>query len=473
MKFNISEFIKRAKVCGLKTDNSEQAIFNASLDHTRVSFKPDVVVKICKTAEVGKALKIANDLRIPVTVRGSGTGCAGGAIPMCAGIVLDMSGLNFIKINPATRIAHVGAGAVTADIDNLASTHGFFYPPDPSSHKFSSIGGNIACNAGGLRAAKYGVTRDYVLALTVFLADGTKLNCARPLRKFASGENLRDMFIGTEGSLGVIAEAWLKLLPAPSKRTFAIAFFKDDYNAFENIERIMKSRLQPSMLEFMDSLTIDCVRLRNTGLKIEKGMAAVLAEFDSYCGADCDLQAKEFVKLLSDCDCRFAKSLAEAESFRNIRRISSPAMYALADSKVSQDIVLPLDATVKYFKMYRKIAEQSKLPAPVFGHAADGNYHIHFMYNKDEKNGRSKALRYMDKAVKAAVKCGGSVSGEHGIGIFKAKYMDLQHTEAEMSLLRSIKKLLDSKNILNRGKIFVSTDLDSIKPLTNIKLPWD
>ncbi len=473
MKSEIGRFLDDAIKAGIRVDTSDKSLFNASLDHMRISFKPSAVLLARKVEEVGNILGLAYARRVPVTVRGSGTGCAGGAVPKCGGVVLDMSGISFIRVNPKSRIAHVGAGAVTARIDAAANKFGFFYPPDPSSHKFCSIGGNIACNAGGLRAAKYGVTRDYVLALTAFLADGTRLNCGRPLRKFSVGENLRDFFIGTEGTLGVVAEAWLKLLPAPKSRTFAIAFFKSDNLAFKSVERIMRSSLQPSMLEFMDSLTIECVRHCDTGLEFEPGCAALLAEFDSYCGASCNEQAREFVKLLCDCDCRFARTPEEAERFRQVRRKSSPSMYMLGNTKVSQDIVLPIDMAAPYFRAFRKISSESGLPAPVFGHAADGNYHIHFMYDGNIPGERSRALICMDMAIREAIKCGGAVSGEHGIGMLKSKYMSLQHSDSEMKFLRSIKSRFDPRNILNRGKIYNPQDLVSLEPLKGIKLPWD
>lgn len=451
----------------------EKKLFEASIDHTRFSSIPACVAYAKDCEEIAKILKIANNANCPVTVRGSGTGCAAGSVPFCGGLVLDLSAVNFIKIDPVARIAHVGAGAITAEVDKEARKHGLFYAPDPSSHKYSSIGGNIACNAGGLRAAKYGVTRENVLALTAYLADGEKILCGLPLKKFSVGMNLRDFFIGSEGTLGVVGEAWLKLLPAPKNRAVALALFEGDAKGFQAVEKIMRSNLTPSIFEFMDAETVDCVRRGEASLDLPAGHCALLAQFDT--SDACEL-AKEFVKTLEELSNGSARAAAdedEIEKLWKVRRVASSAMYYLNNSKLSQDIVLPFEKVAEFFEYFKSLASGIKMSSPVFGHAADGNYHIHFMYDGKEQGARKRGLEAMDAAMKKVVELGGAVSGEHGIGALKAKYMPFQHGASELELMRKIKKVFDPKNILNRGKIYEEQNMSGIEPLKGIKLPWD
>lgn len=471
----IESAIAEMKACGLDIALDEQSLFYASLDHMRYSFMPDARVYAHSGDDVASVLKIAAKFATPVTVRGSGTGCAGGCVPTCASIVLDLSKINFIEIHPADRMACVGAGAVTADIDAQAAKFGMMYAPDPSSHKYSSIGGNIACNAGGLRAAKYGNTRENVFALTAYLPDGRKLECGRPLKKFSAGINLKDLFIGSEGTLGVVTRAWLKLVPRPQTKRVVLCFPQSDAEAFDAVEKLMRSPLTPAICEFMDADTLHCVRLKNPSAKVEvpQGAAALLLEFDGaqfQTAAD----AAQACEILKDYGARAAGDEAEGEIFWKIRRSSSQSMYMLADSKVSQDIVLPFSAVRDYFKFYKQLSESTGLASPVFGHAADGNYHIHFMYNAAEVGVREKAWQSMEIAVKKAIEMGGAVSGEHGIGFLKSKYMPFQHGAGELSQMRAIKKLFDPQNILNPDKVYFPDAVKNLPPpRTGIKLPWD
>ena len=470
--FDLAKVSAAFKDAGIEFSAGAKQLFDASLDHARYSFSPDIVAYAKSGADVSGVLKVAGRLEIPVTVRGSGTGCSGGCVPISGGIVLDLSGLNFIEIDPLSRIAHVGAGAVTAEVDKAANAFGLFYAPDPSSHKYSSIGGNIACNAGGLRALKYGCTRDNLAALAVCLPDGETIKCGLPLRKFSAGPNLRDLFVGSEGTLGVVTEAWLRLLPMPKARRAALSFFDGDEEGFRGVEKILLSDITPCILEFMDSETLECVRIRNPQMGIGKGKSALLAEFDGT-ESEADEGARRFVEILSEYGARMAKTEAEAEEFWQVRRKSSQAMYELGDSKVSQDIVLPFGAVCDFFRFFKALGRELHLATPVFGHAGDGNYHIHFMYFADEKNARERALEGMDKAIVKTVELGGAVSGEHGIGVLKSKYMPAQHSGRQISLMREIKKLFDPKNILNPGKVYSVTDISGLHPLRGVKLPWD
>ncbi len=470
----ILRLTSRLSSLGIDFSTSEKSLFDASLDHMRYSFLPLAVVYAKCEDDIRNTLRECNQLDIPVTVRGSGTGCAGGCVPICGGIVLDLSAINFIEIAPESRIAHVGAGAVTADIDAEARKFGLFYAPDPSSHKFSSIGGNIACNAGGLRALKYGTTRENLLSLTAILANGDRITGALPLKKYSVGLNLRDIFVGSEGTLGVVSEAWLKLLPLPKSKITALAFFESDKNAIKAVGKVMCSSVSPAIFEFLDTVTVTCVKKRNPSFDIPENASALLAEFDGEAEETLS-QTKTFVEVLKDLslNVRFSENEMDSEKLWKVRRAASQAMYELGNSKFSQDIVLPYRAVSDFFEFYKALGEKSKLATPVFGHVGDGNYHIHFMYNSSDPTARDRALDSMDEVVVKVIELGGAVSGEHGIGFLKSKYMPLQHSQPELDLMRSIKKLFDPKNILNRGKVYEQYNTRPLYPLNGIKLPWD
>lgn len=468
---NLKTAVLRLREKSVEVSEADDARFSRSLDHTRYSVLPAAVVFAKSADDVAEVLRVANELRVGVTVRGSGTGCAGGAVPVDGGLVLDMSGLDSIEIDPVARVATVGAGAITAAVDAAANKYGLFYAPDPSSHKYCSVGGNIACNAGGLRAFKYGLTRDNVLSLTAFSASGKLLQCGLPLRKFSAGLNLRDLFIGSEGILGVVVQAKLKLLPLPDAFKTMAVFFDDDFAAFEGVGAIMRAGISPCILEFMDADTIACVSKKFPELRVPCGKSALLVEFDGTAG-EVDASARKCAALFADV--RLAEDEQRRQEVWKIRRAASSSMYLLADTKINQDIVLPNSALREFFRYYKKLGAESGLPCPVFGHSGDGNYHIHFMFNAADTEAKKRAQNAMDLSIKKAIALGGAVSGEHGIGFLKSKYMPLQHSAAEIEYMRAIKKLFDPNNILNRDKVVVCSDLrERLSPLKNIKLPWD
>ena len=457
---------------GIDVAFDDESLFNASVDNSRYSFKPLAVIKIKKSEEIGAALKAVSGLEIPISVRGGGSGCCAGALPFEGGAVLDLSALNFIEIDKVSWMAHVGAGAINSRIDALANEAGLAYPPDPSSKNYSTIGGNIACNAGGLRAAKYGATRDYVMALKVYTAEGRELNLSRPLKKFASGLNLKDLFIGSEGTLGVIAEAWLKLVKKPECRRTALAYFADDCAAFNCAAKILSANLMPSVMEFMDADSVECAaKFSNAPAKKS---AMLLLELDGSAS-----EVEQSLKLLGEIfsglseSFDFAESPEGAEKLWAMRRACSPAMFLLNNTKINQDIVLPILKTPEFFWFFKALGEKYGLKTASFGHAADGNYHIHFMYDGSDAAQKAAAQEAMHAAILKAVELGGAVSGEHGLGILKAKYLPVQNGESEAAFMRSIKKLFDPKGILNPRVMFDPADLSGRSPLQNLKLPWD
>ena len=458
---------------GEKIFTDADSLAEASIDNSRYYFSPDVLVKARSIEDVSKTLKIANAEKIFVSVRGAGSGCCGAALPVFKGIALDLSGINFIEIDPVSWTARAGAGAVNAEIDKAAAKYGLMYPPDPSSKNYSTIGGNIACNAGGLRAAKYGSTRDYVAALKVCLADGRIAEFSRPLRKFAVGMNLKDLFIGSEGSLGVIVEAWLKLVKRPPFKTTTLAYFKSDNDAFACTQEILKSNIMPAVLEFMDAESAAAAaKFQNINMP---QFAVLLIALDGERGEIESSQKilDEILKLRAE---KFETEEDEekAERLWQTRRCCSPAMLLLNKSKLNQDIVLPISKTAEFFDYFKGLGRETGLPTPTFGHAADGNYHIHFMYDDSDESQKQKAFEAMGKAVAKAVELGGAISGEHGIGITKAKYFGLQIKDAEFEMMKRVKNAFDPSGILNPQLCYLNTiDISAFPQRKDIPLPWD
>lgn len=466
-----AELLRKSLGNGAVFDDAE-TLRRASIDNSRYFFSPDAVVMAKSAEDVSKTLKIANGLKCPVTVRGAGSGCAGGALPFGGGIVLDLEAINFIEIDPVSWVAHVGAGAINADVDAAAEKCGLMYPPDPSSKKYSTIGGNIACNAGGLRAAKYGTTRDYVMALSVCLPNGEIARLSRPLRKFATGMNLRDLVIGSEGSLGVVVEAWLKLVARPEAKRAALAFFKSDAGAFACVRSVLSSGLMPAVMEFMDADSVECAA-KFKGVEIGRS-AALLIELDGT-RAEVAAAAERLEGVLSKCSERFefADDEERAERLWEMRRACSPAMFLLGGGKLNQDIVLPILKTDEFFEYFKELSRKSGLPSPTFGHAADGNYHIHFMYDPSDAAQKKAAYESMDAAIIKAVELGGAVSGEHGIGITKHRFLRRQIAPAELDAMLAVKRALDPNGILNAHAVYGNIDIAKYDQRKDIKLPWD
>lgn len=453
----------------------EEALFRASFDGSKLSFLPEAVIRPKSEEEVGALLRLANKYKVPVTPRGAGSSLTGSASPLKGGWVLDMTGWKKIRIDKATGMAYAQAGAVVGDILAAAEKVGWFYPPDPSSRGFSTIGGNIACNAGGLRGAKYGVTRDYVLALNGFLPTGEYVEWANDLRKYAAGFNLRDLWIGSEGTLGVITEAVLRLIPKPQSHWTYLASFRNETAGLVAIRKLLGQRLTPSILEFLDRESVKCAE-RATGKEIFAGQAGrpvVLLELDGYparvaeereivleWGRENALASKE------------ASDPAREAELWEVRRKCSGAMFELGDSKLNEDVVVPLRSQVKLLQFIRRVSRESGIPIPTFGHAADGNFHVNIMYNRDDPAHRARARDVLFSVMEKVIELGGTISGEHGIGLAKTAFLRLEHRPAEVAAMQRIKQALDPNGILNPGKIFDVFEYWAQTPV-KVRLPWD
>lgn len=449
--------------------------FRASLDNLRLSFLPERVIRVQAPAEVGIVLKLAHKHGIAVTTRGAGSSATGSAVPVRGGWVLDLADLKQMEIDPVARIATVGAGVVTGEMQEAVEALGLFFPPDPSSKKYSTIGGNVACNAGGMRCVKYGVTRDYVLGLEGFFANGEPFKLGLPLKKYVSGLNLRDLLIGSEGTLGVITTVHLKLIPKPAKRWTGMFAFKSEAAALKAVVGLFKAGVSPSILEFLDRQSVGCAE-RYTGKAIFEGQpksAILLIELDGRVGEVREQRKRLFdymeVKAAAQ---REARTEAEAEKLWQVRRTCSQSMFSLADTKLNEDVVVPLEKQAELIRYTIALKKEIGLATPTFGHAGDGNLHVHIMYNRASKSDSSKAKAGIRKLMQKVVDLGGVITGEHGIGLAKVHFMSLQHSKAEIAAMRAVKDALDPKGILNPGKIFEAFEVWDHEPV-DVELPWD
>ena len=449
--------------------------FRASLDNLRLSSLPQAVIRVDESTQVGEVLKLATKYKVPLTSRGAGSSATGSAVPIKGGWVLDLSKLNHIEINSVARIATVGAGAVTSELQAQVEALGLFYPPDPSSKKYSTIGGNIACNAGGMRCVKYGVTRDYVLGLDGFLADGSPFQFGLPLKKYVSGLNLRDLLIGSEGTLGVVTSASIKLIPKPEKRWTGMFAFKSEAAALRAVVGLFKVGVSPSILEFLDRQSVACAE-QYTGKPVFYGhsrSSILLIELDGQ-KADVSKQCRcllEFMdgKAIAN---RAASTEAQAEKLWQVRRTCSQSMFSIADTKLNEDVVVPIEKQAELIRYTIALKKEIGLATPTFGHAGDGNLHVHIMYNRSSRSDAKKAKAGIKKLMQKVVDLGGVITGEHGIGLAKVPFMSIQHSKAEIAAMRSVKEALDPYGILNPGKIFEPFEVWNHE-LVDVTLPWD
>ena len=453
----------------------EDSLHKASFDGLKVYFSPDAVICPQQSTQVGDVLRLANEFRIPVTTKGAGSSLTGGATPVKGGWVLDLSRLNKVEIDADNMIARCGPGAVVADIQEKAAELNLFYPPDPSSKMFCTIGGNIACNAGGLRCVKYGVTRDYILSLSGYLPTGEAVQWGRATRKFATGYNIRDLWIGSEGTLGVVTQAVLRLIGLPVARKTFLAAFASDSAALKAPVELSRIGVRPSILEFLDKWTVECVQ-SFTGKEVFTDLPphpVLLIELD---GEPSSIEAESILLqqwLEESALCHLtANSVEEAEELWEVRRKGSPAMKKLANTKLNEDVVVPLVEQINLVECVDELRQKFNLKVGVFGHCGDGNLHVNFMYDHNDPDESKRAVEALTLLMNKVHELGGAISGEHGIGLAKTPFVRMQFNQAEWRTMQAIKKTLDPHGILNPGKIF-----DIFNPWEQNKidtiLPWE
>ena len=431
-----------------------------STDATKVFHPADVVVFPANAPEVSGIIKLANRRGIPVVTRGGGVGYAGGAIPICGGIVISMKRMNrILEINPIDLVAVVEPGLITGDLHDAVEAVRLFYPPDPASLKQSSIGGNVAHNAGGPRAFKYGVTRQYLMGLEVVLPTGEIVRTGGRVVKNAVGYDMTDLMCGSEGTLGVITQLTLRLLPKPAASHTIMALFDRVRTCAEAATNLVANGIIPSKLELIDNQSLAAIRAYVRDERIETGVALpenanalLLVEVDG--DTDAVRAAVDRVRTLLRQTALDLVEAGDGASLWAVRRYMSPAVGRLRPNKINEDIVVPRSRVADYLAAMEELQRECNVPIVCFGHVGDGNMHVNVMIDADNPRERAAGEGAKRRIFELAVEMGGTISGEHGIGIMKSEFLPLALEADLIAAMKRIKQALDPNNILNPGKIF-------------------
>ncbi len=427
-------------------------------DATQKCYLPDVVVYASRTDEVAKVVRLANRCKIPVLPRGAGSGFSGGSLPVRGGIVLVLTRMTrIIDIDSENLTAEVEPGVITADLQRQVEKLGLFYPPDPASKEFSTLGGNVAECAGGPRCIKYGVTKDYVLGLEVVTPTGDIIHTGGKTLKNVVGYDLTKLFVGSEGTLGIVTKIILKLLPKPAAKKTMLVQFATIEGAANSVAAIIGAKIIPTTLEFMDAATINCIRPTSPIPLPENCRAILIIEVDGD-AAMLDPQIariEDVIKPFGILAVRIAASHEESEEIWQVRRNVSPSLRRINPDKFNEDIVVPRSKVPDMIRALEKISEDYGVPIVNFGHAGDGNIHVNIMVDLREEGMAEKVEMVLDEVFQAVIDLRGSISGEHGIGTAKAKYLGMELDTVTISYMQRIKDAFDPNHILNPGKIFL------------------
>ena len=427
-------------------------------DATFADSPPDVVVLPTTTEQVSRVIKLAGGSRIPVIPRGMGSGLAAASVPFSGGILLTLSRMNrILEIDSENRTAFVEAGVITAILQAEVEKLGFFYPPDPSSIKHSCIGGNIACNAGGPRCLKYGVTGDYVKGLTVVLPDGEIIRTGGKPIKDVTGYDLTSLMVGSEGTLGVVTESLLRLISKPKFVQTARADFLTMTDASKAVNVVLSAGLVPATLELMDESAIGCVR-QAMQLDLPSDIEAMLIiEADGSDETTVNREIEEIARVCSENHARevkVARSEEERALLWNARRSVSPSLARMAPNKLGEDITVPLSKIPETIQRLKGVSRKYDLPIVIFGHAGDGNLHPNVLFDKRDKEQWEKVNAAVKEIFEIALDVGGTLSGEHGVGVLKRAYLEKALGKRSILLQRGIKEAFDPIGIMNPGKVF-------------------
>jgi glycolate oxidase len=427
-------------------------------DGTWFEHRPLVVVSPETTEHVAAIHRLATAERIPITPRGMGSGLSGGSVPLEAGIVLSLMRMNrVLEIDEINSVAVVQPGVITADLQAQVERRGLFYPPDPSSLKQSAIGGNVAENAGGSRCLKYGVTTDYVQALEIVLPDGAVIRTGGKMVKNVTGYNLRALFTGAEGTLGTITEITLRLIPKPKHARTALVTFASLDDAARTVPAIVSAGITPTSIELLDHLTMECVEdFAHVGLPLDAEailLIGVDGNYEEILAAELDAIAG-VARANGATEIRLATNDADGEKLWAARRAISPALARRRPSKLGEDISIPRSAIPQMAARVRDIAQRYGLLIPLFGHAGDGNLHPNILCDRTDRDEMQRVTIAAREIFEAAVELGGTLSGEHGIGLLKKQFMELALGKEQIALMRRLKAAVDPEGIMNPGKVF-------------------
>lgn len=418
---------------------------------------PDAVVSPRNTAEVAEIVKICNEHQVPIVPRGSGTNLCGGTCPLEGGIVMLFKHMNrILEIDEENLTATVQPGVITFDVITAAEAKGLFYPPDPGSMKISTIGGNINENSGGLRGLKYGVTRDYVLALEIVLPNGEIIRTGGKLAKDVAGYDFTRLYVGSEGTLGVITEATLKLIPIPETKKTMLALYEDLEEAAKSVSKIIANKIIPATLEFLDQPTLRVVEdYARIGLPTE-AKAVLLIEQDGppeVVERDIAL-ISEICKQENAVSVQIAQTEIEADALRTARRTALSALARLKPTTILEDATVPRSEIAKMVKAINEIAAKYNLDICTFGHAGDGNLHPTCPTDARNHEEMERVEKAFAEIFEKAIELGGTITGEHGVGVMKAPYLEWKLGAAGIAAMKAVKNALDPNNIMNPGKVF-------------------
>ena len=439
-----------------KVSTSADLIATHSTDKWDASHPPEAVVFAESTADVAALMRFASEHEIPVTTRGAGVGYVGGCVPIRGGIALSMMCMNrILGIHPEDGVAIVQPGVITHELQKAVRAIGWEYPPDPASLKECSIGGNIATNAGGPRCLKYGVTRSYVLGLEVVLADGRVMKIGGRLHKNKTGFDLIGLFTGSEGMLGIVTEATLRLIPKAPARAMLAAVFPEFSLAAAAVQAILNAGHLPSALEITDAFTLAAARKRLGAEVFPEGNAHLIVEVDGRPAAVA-AEIDELLALLESLGACFIERAPDEASCERIWQLRREFSYSLRDTgltKLNEDIVVPRSKLVELVSFAQKLQRDTGIPVACFGHAGDGNIHTNLMVsNYDEPSTREKADHALDQLFTWVLENGGTITGEHGVGLAKKRWLKQAIGEISLATHHALKNALDPKGILNPGK---------------------
>jgi len=429
-----------------------------SFDGTAVLQQMPVGVVFARTTEqVAELVKAANAKNFPIVTRGSGTGLSGGSVPSEGCIVLCLSQMNrILEVDTKNLTLTAEAGTVTLAIAEAADKVGLFYPPDPGSMKISTIGGNVAENSGGLRGLKYGVTRDYIMGLEIVLPSGEVIFTGNKCVKDVAGYSLRDLFIGSEGTLGIITKVLIALIPKPAARKTLLATFDRMEDAANTVSAIIEAKIIPCTLEFLDRVTINCVEdYMNMGLPREAA-AILLMESDGHPVA-VEEEAARMAEICSSFGARevkVAQTEAEALLLATARRAAFSSLARLAPTTILEDATVPRSELAKMVARIQHVAEKYQLKVGTFGHMGDGNLHPTFLTNEKNTEEMHRVEEAMVEIFDYAIELGGTITGEHGVGLAKKAFLKKAIGDLNLEVMKQIRKSFDPNGVLNPGKIF-------------------
>lgn len=429
-----------------------------SYDATRERFEPDAVVFPRHEQDVSDILRYCNEHRIVIVPRGAGSGFTGGALPAHGGIVLafEKHMNKILEIDMQNMVAVVQPGVINMELQKAVEAVGLFYPPDPASQEYSTIGGNVNENAGGMRAAKYGITKDYVMAIRAVLPNGDIIKAGKRTIKDVAGYNIAGILIASEGTLAVTTEVTLKLLSKPKMTKTAMGIFPTVQEAMEAVYKTMASGVTPVAMEFLDNLTIRAVeQVYSKGLPVDAG-AILVTDVDGNLEEDLDFQLEVIERVFRENGCsdfKIARDKQEASGLWFARRNASQSLSVYGSKKLNEDVTVPRSALPALLEKFYAIADKYNIKIPCFGHTGDGNVHTNVMVDGKDPEQVKIGYAAIEEVFQATIDLGGTLSGEHGIGLAKAPYMHMAFTPEEMALFQSIKRAFDPNNILNPAKM--------------------